>query len=96
MEKLKELANDPAKLDAKLKEDWAKIDPKGEGSVPIDTFGEAAMKVREQLKLYKTKEVSEEDKEKYRKLLDPDNTGRITFENFEKFVKSGLEKLKGK
>ena len=95
MEKLKELASDPAKLEASLKEDWAKIDPNGEGSVTLEVFGQAAMKVREQLKLYKTKEVSDEDKEKYRKLLDPDNTGRVTFENFAKFVKNGLGKLKG-
>ena len=38
MEQYKDLVNDPAKLEAKLKEDWAKIDAKGEGSVSLEVF----------------------------------------------------------
>ena len=38
MDKYKEIANDPAKLEAKIKEVWAKIDAKGEGSIPHAQF----------------------------------------------------------
>ena len=40
------------------------------------------------------KEPTDEEKQKYKQLLDPNNTGKITFENFQKFIKAGLEKLK--
>ena len=38
MEKYKEIANDPAKLEAALKDAWAKIDAKGEGAVTHEQF----------------------------------------------------------
>ena len=93
MDKLKELANDPAKLEAKLKEDWAKMDTKGEGAITLEAFAAAGKKMQEQLNLGGSQ--APEDKEKFKKLLDPDNTGKVTFDNFVKFVKAGLEKLKG-
>ena len=92
MEQLKALANDPAKLEAKLKEDWAKIDTKGEGVVTFEVFAEAGKKMQQALNL--NKEPTDEEKQKYKQLLDPNNTGKITFENFQKFIKAGLEKLK--
>ena len=93
MDKLKELANDPAKLEARLKEDWAKIDTKGEGAVTLAAFQEAGNKMQAQLNLGDLK--GQFDKEKFIKLLDPDGTGKVTYDNFVKFVKAGLEKLKG-
>ena len=96
MEQLKELANDPAKLEAKLKEDWAKMDTKGEGSITFAQFEEAGKKMQSHFDPEKMKGKAPEDKEKFKKLLDPDNTGKITYDNFVKFVKAGLEKLKGK
>ena len=93
MDKLKELANDPAKLEAKLKEDWAKLDTKGEGAVTLAAFQEAGNKMQAQLNLGDFK--GQFDKEKFIKLLDPDGTGKVTYDNFVKFVKAGLEKLKG-
>ena len=53
MEQLKALANDPAKLEAKLKEDWAKIDTKGEGAVTFEVFAEAGKKMQQALNLNK-------------------------------------------
>ena len=38
MEKFKEIANDPAKLEASMKDTWAKIDAKGEGAVDLKEF----------------------------------------------------------
>ena len=93
MDKLKELANDPAKLEAKLKEDWAKLDTKGEGAVTLAEFQEAGNKMQAQLNLGDLK--GQFDKEKFIKLLDPEGTGKVTYDNFVKFVKAGLEKLKG-
>ena len=92
MEQLKALANDPAKLEAKLKEDWAKIDTKGEGAVTFEVFAEAGKKMQQALNL--NNDPPDEEKQKYKQLLDPNNTGKITFENFQKFIKAGLEKLK--
>ena len=83
MEQLKALANDPAKLEAKLKED---------GAVTFEVFAEAGKKMQQALNL--NKEPTDEEKQKYKQLLDPNNTGKITFENFQKFIKAGLEKLK--
>ncbi len=95
MEKLKELANDPAKLEAKLKEDWAKMDPKGEGAISFEVLQEAGKKMQESAAFQNLRGQAPEDKEKFKKLLDPNNTGKVTFENFVNFVKAGLEKLKG-
>lgn len=92
MEQLKALAKDPAKLEAKLKEDWAKMDTKGEGFVTFEVFAEAGKKMQQALNL--NKEPTDEEKQKYKQLLDPNNTGKITFENFQKFIQAGLEKLK--
>ena len=38
MEKYKEIANDPVKLEAALKDAWAKIDTKGAGFVTHEEF----------------------------------------------------------
>ena len=92
MEQLKAFAKDPAKLESKLKEEWAKMDTKGEGFVTFEVFAEAGKKMQQALNL--NKEPTDEEKQKYKQLLDPNNTGKITFENFQKFVKAGLEKLK--
>jgi Ca2+-binding EF-hand superfamily protein len=36
------------------------------------------------------KEPTEEEKEKAKKLADPDGTGKITYENFTKLMKDGI------
>ena len=38
MDKIKEIVNDPAKLEASFKDTWAKIDAKGEGAVSMMTL----------------------------------------------------------
>ena len=75
MEQLKALAKDPAKLEAKLKEDWAKMDTKGEGSVTFEVFAEAGKKMQQALNL--NKEPTDEEKQKYKQLLDPNNTEKL-------------------
>ena len=94
MEQLKALANDPAKLEAKLKEDWAKLDTKGEGAITLEAFAEAGRKMQKAFNM-EGKEPTEEEKKKYTQILDPTGSGKVTYDNFVKFMKAGLEKLKG-
>ena len=92
MEKYKEIVNDPVKLEASLKEAWAKIDSKGEGSVTFQVFEAASREMAKQMNLPQGKEPTPEEKEKARKLVDPNGTGRINFEGFKLLVQAGIAK----
>ena len=94
MDKAKEIASDPAKLDAKLKEDWAKLDTKGEGFVSYKVLMEAWQNMAKSLNLPADKAPSQKDDENIRKVIDPEGTGKVTFEGFARLVKSGIEKHK--
>ena len=94
MDKYKEIANDPAKLEAKIKEVWAKIDAKGEGLIPHAQFEAISRKLAEEANFPKVPEPSAEEKEKIKKLVDPNNTGKITFEGFKMLVQAGIAKGK--
>ena len=94
MDLAKEIANDPAKLEAKLKEDWAKLDAKGEGFVTYKVLMEAYQKMAKALNLPEDKGPSQKDDEKIRQLMDPEGTGKVTFEGFVRLVKAGIEKRK--
>jgi hypothetical protein len=94
MDKYKEIANDPVKLEASLKETWAKIDAKGEGSVTFEVFEAASRKIAQELNLPKGPEPTEAEKEAGKKLVDPNNTGRINFEGFKLLIQAGIAKAK--
>ena len=94
MEQYKEIFADPAKLEAKLKEDWAKIDTKGEGSVTYKELMEAYQKMAKAMNLPENKQPTQEDNEKIKKLIDPQGTGKVNFEGFMNLVKAGAEQLK--
>ncbi len=94
MEKWKEIANDPAKLEAAMKETWAKIDTKGEGSVDLKQFETISRELAKQMKLPQDKEPTPEEKEKAKKLVDPNGTGKINFEGFKALVQAGIAKGK--
>lgn len=94
MEKYKEIANDPAKLEASLKETWAKIDAKGEGSVTYEVFEVAAREIAKQMNLPKSPEPTEAEKEAAKKLVDPNGTGKVNFEGFKLLVQAGIAKAK--
>ena len=94
MDLAKEIVSDPAKLEAKLKEDWAKLDTKGEGFVTYKVLMEAFQKMAKSLNLPADKGPSQKDDEKIRQLIDPEGTGKVTFEGFVKLVKAGIEKRK--
>ena len=94
MDKYKEIANDPAKLEASLKETWAKIDVNGEGSVTHEAFRVAAEAIAKQMNLPGMKPPTEEEKAAARKIADPDGSGKITFENFVKLMEAGIKKAR--
>ena len=63
MDKYKEIFADPAKLEAKLKEDWAKIDTKGEGAITYQQLMEAYQKMTKAMGLPEDKKPTAEDNE---------------------------------
>ena len=92
MNKLKELAGDPAKLEAALKEIWTKFDTKNQGWVTQDEFRAVSIELRKASGEAVDKMPSDEERKKIKQLIDPDNTGKVTFEQFVKLAKLGLEK----
>jgi Ca2+-binding EF-hand superfamily protein len=92
MEKYKEICNDPAKLEAALKDAWAKIDAKGEGAVTHEQFKVAAEEMAKTMNLPGMKPPTEEEKAAAKKIADPNDTGKITFEGFKALVQAGIAK----
>ena len=93
MEKFKEIANDPVKLEASLKDSWAKIS-KGAASITHEQFKVGAEEFAKTLNLPKGPEPTEAEKEAAKKLVDPNGTGKVDFEGFRKLVLAGIEKAK--
>ena len=93
MEKYKEIANDPAKLEASLKDTWAKI-AKGAPSITHEEFKVASIEFAKTLNLPKAPEPTEAEKEAAKKLVDPNGTGKVDFEGFRKLCLAGIEKAK--
>jgi Ca2+-binding EF-hand superfamily protein len=95
MDKIKEVVNDPARLDAELKKAFEKMDADKKGFITHEALKAALIEQAKALGLPKPeKEPTEEEKEKARKIADPDGSGKITFENFVKLMHAGIEKAK--
>ena len=95
MDKVKEVVNDPVKLEENLKKAFEKMDADKKGWVSHEVLKEALIAQAQALGLPKPeKEPTDEEKEKARKIADPDGTGKITYENFVKLMKAGIEKAK--
>ena len=97
VEKIKAIVSDPAKLEAKIKEYWGKIDEKGEGAVPLEVLKTKAQTFAQNkglMSLPSFRPPTEEEKAKFKQLVDPNNTGKIDFEGFKKAVHAGIEKAK--
>ena len=94
MEQYKEIAKDPVKLEEELKKAWAKIDPKGQGSVTPQEFGMAMATLAKEMKLPERKPPTEEERAQFAKIADPQNTGRISYEGFVRLTKARIEKAK--
>ena len=94
MEEFKQIIADPVKLEASLKDTWAKIDTKGAGFVTHEEFRVASEAMAKSFNIPGMKPPTEEEKAAAKKLVDPNNTGRITFEGFKALVQAGIAKGK--
>ena len=93
MDKAKAIISDPAKLDEALKQAWEKMDTKKEGFISHEVL-RAALKEQAKALGIPEREATPEEKENAKKIADPEGTGKITFENFVKLMKAGIEKMK--
>ena len=95
MDKVKAVISDPAKLEEELKKAFEKMDAEKKGYVTHEVLKVALIEQAKALGLPKPeKEPTEEEKEKARKIADPDGSGKVTFENFKKLMLAGIEKAK--
>ena len=95
MDKIKAVVNDPAKLEEELKKAFEKMDAEKKGYISHEVLKKALEEQAKALGLPKPeKEPTEEEKEKARKIADPDGTGKITYENFVKLMHAGIKKAK--
>ena len=93
MDKVKAIINDPVKLEASFKQAWEKMDAKKEGFVTYEVLS-AALKEQAKALGMPEREGTPEEKENAKKLADPEGTGKITYENFVKLMKAGIEQMK--
>ena len=93
MDKAKEIISDPAKFEAAMNQAWEKLDPEKKGYTSYDAVRDA---LKDQAKAMgiPEREPTPEEKEAAKKLADPEGTGKITKENFVKFIKFGIEKAR--
>ncbi len=94
MDKFKEAMADPAKLEALLKDTWAKIDTKGEGSVTYEQYGTQADAIWKSWGMPEEKPPTEEELNQAKKIADPNGTGKINFEGFKALINSYIELYK--
>ena len=95
MDKIKEVVNNPALLEEKLKEFFNKVDVEKKGYITPEALKQAMENTAKELNLPKPeKEPTEAEKEAARKLADPDGSGKVTFENFKKLMHAGIKRAR--
>ena len=94
MEKFQEIINDPAKLEAFLKDSWAKIDAKGEGAVTYEQYIAGADAISKSLGFAEEKPPTEEEIAAAKKVADPNGTGKVNFEGFKALMNAMIEETK--
>ena len=95
MDKVREVVNNPALLEEKLKEFFNKADVDKKGYITHEQYKEAAILTAKELNLPKPeKEPTPEELEQAKKIVDPEGNGKITFENFRKFSLVAIEEAK--
>ena len=94
MDKLKEIFSDPSKTEAFLKDSWAKIDTKGAGSISYEEYLAGAEALYKSFGLPEEKPATEEEIAAYKKIADPNGTGKINFEGFKALVQATVEEAK--
>ena len=95
MDKAKEIANNPAKLEEELKKAFEKMDSDKKGFVSYETFQTSLVEQFKAMGLpEQDKKPSKEEMEKIKAIVDPEGSGKITYENFVKLIKAQIEKAK--
>ena len=95
MDRIKEIVNNPALLEEKLKEFFNKVDVDKKGYISHEALKQALESTAKELNLPKPeREPTEEEQEKARKIADPDGTGKITFESFRTLSLAAIEEGK--
>jgi hypothetical protein len=97
--KILEYVNDPAKLEAKLKEFWGKIDEKGEGAVPLEVLkakAETFAKNKGIMALPEFRLPTEEEKAKARQIADPITLVKSILKDSKNLLMPQLKKQKKK
>jgi Ca2+-binding EF-hand superfamily protein len=89
IEKVKEFLKDPAKVEQFLQRCWAVADKEKKGYITFPEFEKNCKAL-----MGTTKEPTAEEREKLRKLVDPQNTNKVTYEAFKKAVNIIIEELK--
>ena len=88
MDKIKEVVNDPARLEEELKKAFDKMDANKKGYISPEVLRNALIEQAIALGLPK---LEKEEIEKAKKLTDSDGSGKITFENFKKIMHARIE-----
>ena len=94
MEQFKEIISDPAKLEAFLKDSWAKIDAKGEGAVTYEEYCAGADAISKSLGFPEEKPPTEEEIAAAKKIADPNGTGKVNYEGFKALMNAMIEDAK--
>ena len=88
-QKIKEGLKDPAKVENFCKFCWGVADKEKKGYITFDEFEQNCKAL-----VGTTANPTAEGREKIRKLVDPQNTNKVTYEAFKKAVNIVIEELK--
>ena len=87
--KMKEILKDPVKLEQFLQACWAAADKEKKGYISFEQFEKNCKQL-----IGTTKEPTAEEREKIRKIVDPQNTNKVTYDGFKKMINLGVEEMK--
>ena len=93
MDKAKEIFSDPAKFEAAMKQAWEKLDPEKKGYATYEAVRTSLLAQAKAVGMPE-REGTPEEKEAAKKIADPEGTGKVTYENFVKLIKTSFEKAK--
>ena len=93
MDKAKEIFSDPAKFEAAMKQAWEKLDPEKKGYTTYEAVRTSLLAQAKAVGMPE-REGTPEEKEAAKKIADPEGTGKVTYENFVKLIKTSFEKAK--
>ncbi len=91
-DKMKEMLNNPEKLDAQLKQFFEEMDKEKKGYVSFDTVHHSLHKALEKLgKTVHEEEHKPGELEAAQKICDPKGTGKVDYEGFKALVVASMK-----